>query len=70
MNSVDVQKYIGYLCEAEKALKEAQATCVTIPLSRLRRILSSLEQEYNDALAIVKSLYASELTPYDRIRGE
>lgn len=68
MNSKEIQQYIGHLCEAQKELMKANAVCVRVPNSRLDAILNDIEQEYNEAIAIERALYVSEMTASDRLR--
>lgn len=52
----EIEKYFGFLCEAEKNLKLAESLCVRVPCSRLSGLLRSIGEEYRMALRVAKSL--------------
>ncbi len=52
----EIEKYLCYLCEAEKNLKLAESLCVQVPCSRLSGLLRSIGEEYRMALRVAKSL--------------
>ena len=56
----EIEKYLCYLCEAEKNLKLAESLCVQVPRSRLSGLLRNVGEEYRMALRVAKSLRGAE----------
>ncbi len=56
----EIERCLGYLCEAEKNLKLAESLCVQVPCSRLSGLLRSVGEEYRMALRVAKALRGSE----------
>ena len=69
MNFNELEKYIGYLCEAEKILKLAQGICVEFPTSKLKNLICDVQKEYDETLNIMRSLHRAAETPLDRLNG-